>query len=95
MPEEPNFCLECDRLLLDKETKFVYTVDIHAPAEAVCFFSGAGPEYRALADRVLLWTLRNMRDARTGVFYYRKSRLWTIKTPYMRWSQAWSLFSCP
>ncbi len=72
----------CDRL---------YTVDIHAPAEAVCFFSGAGPEYRALADRVLLWTLRNMRDARTGVFYYRKSRLWTIKTPYMRWSQAWSL----
>ncbi len=67
----------------------VYPIDIHAPAEAVVFFSGEGKQYRALTDRVLNWTLDNMYDPK-GFFYFRKGKKFTNKIPYMRWSQAWA-----
>ncbi len=68
----------------------LYLVDVHAPAEAIYFFSGEGARRRELVERVLRWTLANMRDKRRGTFYFRKARYFTIKTPYMRWSQAWA-----
>jgi rhamnogalacturonyl hydrolase YesR len=67
----------------------VYPIDIHAPAEAITFFAGEGPEYSELAERVLSWMLTNMRDE-DGYFYFRKGRRLTNKIPYMRWSQAWA-----
>lgn len=67
----------------------LYLVDVHAPAEAIFFFSGEGERRKDLVDRVLYWTLDNMRDKRRGTFYFRRSKRFTIKTPYMRWSQAW------
>jgi hypothetical protein len=66
----------------------VYPIDIHAPAQAIAFFSGEGQAYRELTDRVLGWTLEHMKDPK-GYFYFRKGRNWTNKIPYMRWSQAW------
>jgi hypothetical protein len=36
------------------------------------------------------WTLGNM-AAPDGSFYYQRHRLWTNRTPYMRWGQAWML----
>jgi uncharacterized protein YyaL (SSP411 family) len=66
----------------------VYPIDIHAPAQAIAFFSGEGKAYRELTDRVLGWTLEHMKDPK-GYFYFRKGRNWTNKIPYMRWSQAW------
>ena len=68
----------------------VYLVDIHAPAEALCFFSGEGDKYRELVNRVYNWTIANMYDPRNGLFYFRKSKYFTIKTPYFRWSEAWA-----
>ena len=68
----------------------IYLADIHAPAEAMVFFSEAGEKYKQLVERIYYWTLENMYDVRKGVFYYRKSRYLTIKIPYMRWGQAWA-----
>lgn len=68
----------------------LYLVDIHAPAEAICFFSGEGSQYRALVNKVLDWTLENMYDDKRGIFYFRKAENFTIKIPYMRWSEAWA-----
>ncbi len=66
----------------------LYPIDIHAPAQAIIFFSGEGEKYRDLTERILSWMLKNMWDER-GYFYFRKGRLFTNKIPYMRWSQAW------
>lgn len=66
----------------------VYPIDIHAPAQAISFFSAEGPRYRELTDRILNWTLRHMFDS-TGYFYFRKGRYFTNRVPYMRWGQAW------
>lgn len=49
------------------------------------------PDAMELAQRVAAWTLRELRDPR-GFFYYQKRRLRTVRTPYMRWSQAWMAY---
>jgi len=67
----------------------VYPIDIHAPAEAISFFSGEGSEYSELTNNVLTWMLANMRDPK-GYFYFRKGRRITNRIAYMRWSQAWA-----
>ena len=67
----------------------VYPIDIHAPAEAIHFFSEMGDEYRELTDRILSWMLENMRSPK-GYFYFRRTRYFTNRIPYMRWSQAWA-----
>ena len=45
-----------------------------------------------LANRVSNWALANMWNDR-GYFYYRKLPFMRIKTPYMRWVQAWMLLA--
>jgi hypothetical protein len=67
----------------------VYPIDIHAPAQAIGFFSREGEEYKDLADRITAWMLRNMCSDR-GFFYFRRGRFLTNRIPYMRWSQAWA-----
>lgn len=67
----------------------VYPIDIHAPAEAVCFFSGMGRPYRELTEKVLGWMLANMVSS-DGYFYFRRTKHFTNRIPYMRWSQAWA-----
>ena len=49
------------------------------------------PDAQELAGCVAAWTLRELRDPR-GFFYYQKRRLRTVRTPYMRWSQAWMAY---
>jgi hypothetical protein len=51
-----------------------------------------GTEASALAARVALWAVRELYDRR-GFFYYQKRRLYTVRTPYMRWSQAWMMYA--
>ena len=67
----------------------VYPIDIHSPAQAVCFFSGEGTKYNDLTDRIVRWMIQHMYSGR-GFFYFRKGRLLTNRIPYMRWSQAWT-----
>jgi hypothetical protein len=66
-----------------------YPIDIHAPAQAICFLSREGEEYEGLTDRIVAWMLKNVYSNR-GFFYFRKGRFLTIRIPYMRWSQAWA-----
>lgn len=45
-----------------------------------------------LARKVALWATRNLHDPQ-GFFYYQRRRFYTVRTPYMRWSQAWMLYA--
>jgi hypothetical protein len=70
-----------------------YPIDIHSAAQSIITliaFADFGTDTIDLACSVLDWTLTNLRDRR-GFFYYQKSPYYTIKIPYMRWSQAWML----
>ena len=67
----------------------VYPIDIHAPAQAIVFFSGMGKRYKDLTNTILRWMLDNLYSGK-GWFYFQKRRFYTNKIPYMRWSQAWA-----
>jgi hypothetical protein len=72
-----------------------YPVDIHCVAQSVItllVFRRLDPGNVQLAQTVLQWAMENMWDDR-GFFYYRVLRSCTIRTSYMRWSQAWMLFA--
>lgn len=73
----------------------LYPADAHAAGAAIVALAElqeieAGA--RDLAQRIALWAIRNLQDAR-GYFYYQRRRFYTIRTPYMRWSQAWMLYA--
>jgi hypothetical protein len=44
-----------------------------------------------LARRIAHWAIENLHDPR-GFFYYQRRRFYTVRTPYMRWSQAWMMY---
>lgn len=70
-----------------------YPIDIHSVAQSLITlmaFRGRDPGAGPLAQSVLAWAMKHMWDER-GFFYYRVLRSATIRTPYMRWSQAWML----
>jgi hypothetical protein len=72
-----------------------YPIDIHCVAQSIITlteFKHLNPASRPMADKVLRWALTNMWDKR-GFFYYRILRAMTIRTSYMRWSQAWMLLA--
>ncbi|PYS83944.1 MAG: hypothetical protein DMF67_06640 [Acidobacteria bacterium] len=50
------------------------------------------PSALELAARVARWAVGELFDRR-GFFYYQKRRLYTVRTPYMRWSQAWMMYA--
>jgi rhamnogalacturonyl hydrolase YesR len=72
-----------------------YPVDVHAPSQLVITLSRLGciKEHRQLVDKVLEWTIDNMQDKKEGYFYYQKNRWYTIRIPYIRWSQAWMFYA--
>lgn len=72
-----------------------YPVDIHCVAQSIITLLALrdlDPDTIALARAVFRWAMRHMWDTR-GFFYYRVLRAWTIRTSYMRWSQAWMLLA--
>jgi hypothetical protein len=72
-----------------------YPADTHASASAIVTFLELGeldPDSLEMAKKVARWTIRNLRDKR-GYFYYQKRRFYTVRKPYMRWSQAWMLYA--
>lgn len=73
----------------------VYPVDIHSAAAAISTMC----ELRAIDDRMLPmaqktadWTMENMLDP-TGFFYYQQRKTSIVKTPFMRWGQAWMAYA--
>lgn len=72
-----------------------YPADAHAGASAIITFlelRKMDKDASKLAEKVATWTIANLRDKR-GYFYYQRRRFYTVKTPYMRWSQAWMLYA--
>ena len=72
----------------------VYPVDIHSIAAAISSLCELNDDERMLplADKIADWATTNMLDAQ-GFFYYQKRKSGTVKTPYMRWGQAWMAYA--
>jgi len=73
----------------------LYPADAHAAATAIVTLlelqkldAGA----HELAGAIAGWTITNLRDTR-GFFYYQRRRFGTVRTPFMRWTQAWMLYA--
>lgn len=70
-----------------------YPIDIHCVAQSIitlASFSQLDSNSIALAGKVFNWAMNHMWNDK-GYFYYRVLRSCTIRTSYMRWSQAWML----
>ena len=72
----------------------LYPVDIHAPAQLTVTLDKIGllKQYSALVERVLKWTIENMQSSK-AYFFYQKKSFYTVKIPYMRWSNAWMFYA--
>jgi hypothetical protein len=72
-----------------------FPVDIHSAAAAIvalCDVGELNSDALKLADKIAVWTITNLRDE-SGFFYYQKRRFYTVKTPFIRWAQAWMAFA--
>lgn len=68
-----------------------YPIEIHNQAQGIITFSRLNylnEKYGDFANTIATFTLKNM-QSKKGYFYYKKYLFYTIKTPFMRWSQAW------
>jgi len=68
-----------------------YPIDIHCVAQSIITLlslKDLDSGNVQLAQKVFQWAMNHMWDE-DGFFYYRVLRSWTIRTAYMRWSQAW------
>ncbi len=73
----------------------LYPADAHAAATAIVTLVELRElDTRALsfAETIAAWSIRNLRD-RSGYFYYQRRRFYNVRTPYMRWTQAWMLYA--
>jgi hypothetical protein len=73
----------------------LYPADVHAAASAIVALvelRGRTPGTLILAEQIANWAIENLRD-RQGFFYYQKRRFYSVRIPYMRWSQAWMIYA--
>jgi len=69
--------------------------DVHAAASAIVTltdFADLDRDAIPFAEKVAGWTIRHLQDPE-GYFYYQKGRFSLIRTPFMRWGQAWMLYA--
>lgn len=93
-----NFWL--DNFFLDDGTpkyydRWVYPIDIHSSAVAIAAMCGLGnidDRMLPMAKKTAQWTIENMFDPK-GYFYYQRRKNRVIKTPFMRWGQAWMAYA--
>ena len=68
-----------------------WPVEIHNQAQGIISFArhmDIDTSYLELSKQIANYTLENMRSSK-GYFFYKKYPWVTIKTPFIRWSQAW------
>jgi hypothetical protein len=73
----------------------LYPADAHAAATAIITLlelRGLDRDAMALAQKIAHWSVQNLRDKR-GFFYYQRRRFYTVRTPFMRWTEAWMLYA--
>jgi hypothetical protein len=69
-----------------------YPIDTHCVAQSIITLidlKDLDPTNVPLALSVFDWARKRMWDENKGFFYYRILRTGTIRTSYMRWTQAW------
>ena len=72
-----------------------WPVEIHNQAQGIITFARwahLDDSYIALSRKIAEYSIRNMLSPE-GYFYYKKYLWLTIKTPFMRWSEAWMLLA--
>lgn len=72
-----------------------FPTDIHNQAQGIISFTRMrhlDPDYLGFAETIAQWTIGNMRNG-NGSFQYKKYPLYRIKTPMIRWSQAWMMLA--
>jgi len=73
----------------------LYPADAHSAASAIVALvdlRGRIPGTMILAEKIARWALDNLRDS-DGYFHYQRRRFYTVRIPYMRWSQAWMAYA--
>jgi hypothetical protein len=72
-----------------------FPIDIHCPAQFIAALSRLDifKENIDFAQKILVWTIKNMQDSKLGYFYYQINKHATSKIPYMRWAQAWMFYA--
>ncbi|MDP4185066.1 MAG: delta-aminolevulinic acid dehydratase, partial [Bacteroidota bacterium] len=72
----------------------IWPIDVHAPAQLIVTLSKLNQleKYTELMDKVLSQTFEHLSNG-VGYFYYQRSKYFTNKIPYMRWSQAWMFYA--
>jgi hypothetical protein len=73
----------------------LYPADIHSAASAIVALvelRGRIPNTMLLAEQIADWATESMRDDR-GFYYYQRRRFYTVRIPYIRWSQAWMMYA--
>jgi hypothetical protein len=73
----------------------LYPVDAHSAGAAIIALldmQKIDADAIALARKVAEWTIQHMQDE-SGFFFYQLRRFYTVRTPYMRWSQAWMMYA--
>lgn len=74
---------------------FLYPIDIHCSAQGIVtcvklkeFDDRSIP----LAEKITRWAIKNM-QSQDGYFFYQKTKWYTNRIPYIRWSQAWMFYA--
>lgn len=73
----------------------VCPIDIHSAAVAIsalCELNAIDERMLPMARKTAEWTIANMRDEE-GYFYYQRRKNKVVKTPFMRWGQAWMAYA--
>jgi len=73
----------------------LYPADVHSAASAIVALvelRGRIPGTLDMAEEIATWALKNLRDQQ-GFFYYQKHRFYSVRIPYMRWSEAWMMYA--
>ena len=72
----------------------IYPIDVHSTSQLIITLDRLNmlEERIELVNRVLTWTIDRMQSDK-GFFYYQKNKYYTVKIPYMRWSQAWMFYA--
>ncbi len=73
----------------------LYPADTHVAASAIATLvelRELDSEALPLAEKIAAWTIRNLRDNQ-DFFYYQRRRFYTVRTPFMRWTQGWMLYA--
>lgn len=72
-----------------------FPVDAHSVGAAIVALlemQDVDKDASAFAGTIARWSIRNLQDSR-GYFYYQLRRYYRLRTPYMRWSEAWMMYA--